>query len=724
MNNSTSQTTWLSVLVFIFVGSIIYSNTLNVPFYFDDYANIKKPAIQVENGTCGEFARVLHKGTLQNRPVSNLSFALNYYFGGYRVQGYHLVNIFIHIASAICLYFLFYYTLCLPPNREKYFGAQSVAFLASLVWLVHPVATQSVTYVVQRMNSMATMFYLLAVLCYVLGRNRQRCLPPGSKFLSPLFFFISSAVAGLLSAGSKEIAITLPVILFLYEVYFFQDLSWKWLKQKLVWGIGIFVSVFVVSYIYLGSALFTFLSLECPNRNFNLLERIFTQFRVIVYYLGLLIYPAPNRLVLDYDFPISLSITTPLSTLFSFLFLVLLVALGGLFAKKERLLSFCIIWFFLNLMLESSVICLEMVYEHRTYLSSSFLCLLFVGIAFRVFHNKHVFVAIISLVCILFSFWTIQRNAVWQNSLNFGKHEVSVFPHNARSLNNLGLTLANDGKLQEAEKIFHRALEDDPSAEIVHKNLGDVSLHIGDRVGAESYFRKAIKIKPDYTEARFSLAVLLRRNGAYNEAITHFSILQKKQPENGVLNKNLGNSLLRSGKPQQGMVYLKIAQSQIKADTEIGLDIAEALSRLGDVDNAIKEYKRVLLIDQQEEKAHYNLALLLQQKGESEEAISHFRSAQRLTTYPMEMLYNYGNQLLRSGNVEEAEKVYGSFLQVIPTVINTLNNLGLVFVQEKKYKKAVQCFSLAIAMDPSSQMIQNNLQMAQMAQKSLQKSKP
>jgi len=204
------------------------------------------------------------------------------------------------------------------------------------------------------------MFYILSLLFYVIGRSRQQTHNQNSKLLPLVFFFLSFGM-GILAAGSKEIAITLPIAIFLYEIYFFQNPSWKWLLKKTPLILALVLFVASVCYIYLGPSLFTLFSTECPTRDFNVLERILTQFRVVVHYMGLLLYPAADRLFLDYNFPISVSMIRPISTLHSFLLIISIFIIAVISAKRERLLSYCVIWFFLTLLLESSFICLELV---------------------------------------------------------------------------------------------------------------------------------------------------------------------------------------------------------------------------------------------------------------------------------------------------------------------------------------------------------------------------
>ncbi|MCK4791773.1 MAG: hypothetical protein KAV87_49025, partial [Desulfobacteraceae bacterium] len=345
---------------------LTYSNTLNAPFYFDDIPNIVKNRDnhltklglkEIANLAVGlkEFSK---------RPVAHISFALTYYFHKENVTGYHVVNIMIHLLTGIFLYFFIRITLPLSisqssnppipesppasPEREGWWaGVNSsipqflnppiIAFFAALLWLVHPVQTQSVTYIVQRMNSMMAMFYVLSFLLYVKGRLSR------GNWKSWLCF-AGCGVAGIIALGCKEIAATLPIFILVYEWYFFQDLSIAWLKRCLPYTAGALIFLVVVGFLYLGSnPLRTILS-GYDKWDFTLTERVLTEFRVVIHYISLLVFPHPSRLNLNYDFTLSRSLIEPVTTLLSIAGITGLLGLAIYLAKRQRLISFGIFW--------------------------------------------------------------------------------------------------------------------------------------------------------------------------------------------------------------------------------------------------------------------------------------------------------------------------------------------------------------------------------------------
>lgn len=356
----------IAVLLIAGVALVAYSNTFSVPFHFDDRPNIlENPSVHIKVLTWDRVEELI-KNTYKEsiRVFSYFTLALNYYFGGVNVFGYHLVNFVIHVASGIFLYGFLMLTFNLPHLKEKYGGiSYRVALFASLIFVAHPIQTQSVTYIVQRMASMAGMFYLLSMVLYIQGRL--------SSGKIRIIYFGGVVLTYVLGVFSKENVAILPVFIALYEFYFFQnlDLSPRGKKILILLG-GVLLGLLAFGFILWGKRYIELTIAGYEYRTFTLSERVLTQFRVVLYYLSLLIYPHPSRLNLDYDFPISRTIVDPLTTLISMVIIAGLIGYSLWVAKKRPVISFFILWYFGNLAIESSIFPLEMVYEHRLYLPS------------------------------------------------------------------------------------------------------------------------------------------------------------------------------------------------------------------------------------------------------------------------------------------------------------------------------------------------------------------
>lgn len=364
-----------SLLSIIILGTIIYSNTFDASWHFDDHSAI------VENYGIRDL-----KGTVQSggsRWVGFITFALNYHFGKLDVFGYHLVNIGIHLISAILVYFLVFLTLKTPCLKDTKISRYTVflSLASGLIFVAHPIQTQAVTYIVQRFTSLATLFYLLSLVFFIKARLYHLV---GKKFysLSHLGYYVGSLVAAFLAMKTKEITITLPAIILLYEFCFFSP-SLKALIKKIVYLIPFLLAFFIIPLSSYGIRLLgisggTFIGIAevgdvigdatQETTAISRTDYLLTQFNVIVTYIRLLFFPVNQNL--DYDYPISHTLFE-FPTFLSFLFLASIVIFGVWMFRKSRLISFGIFWFFITLSVESSIIPIrDVIFEHRVYLPS------------------------------------------------------------------------------------------------------------------------------------------------------------------------------------------------------------------------------------------------------------------------------------------------------------------------------------------------------------------
>jgi tetratricopeptide (TPR) repeat protein len=523
---------------------LIYAETLTSPFILDDIHNIRdNPHIRVPFLSFKNLAWAGFQSPLANRPVANISFALNYYFHGYNLVGFHVVNILIHIASGIFLYLLVQATIRTPALRARYAKFGWIPFFTAFIWLVHPLQTQSVTYLVQRMNSLAAMFYVLSLWLYVKFR-----LSAGRRAKWPLLG--GCILAGMLAFGTKEISATLPGFIILYEWYFFQGLSRQWAKRHMLILAAFGVFIIVISLAYFGNEPVVRILNDYNSRDFTLAQRVLTQFRVVILYISLLIWPQPLRLSLDHDIALSYSLTDPITTLLSMTIIIVLIVLAIRFAKRERLISFCILWFFGNLVIESSIIGLELVFEHRNYLPSMLAILLLVVLVFRYLKPAWVGVVALCVMGTLFTGWTFERNKDWSDEITLYRDCVEKAPGKARPYNNLGAALMRDGSLAEAVEHLQTALNIKPDFVDAHYNLGYALSRQGNLKAGIYQFGETLRLDPDNLKALNNMGVALALQGRYGEAANYFEAALKQNPRDADVHNNLGIALKKQGNPE------------------------------------------------------------------------------------------------------------------------------------------------------------------------------
>jgi hypothetical protein len=481
-------------LLFTVVAFIIYAPAIKGPFIFDDKPNIlESQAIRMTDFSFSGLQKAASEGRLRTRPVANVSFALNYLIHEYNVQGYHIFNIIIHAINGLLLFFLFRLSLNLiKPTGKQNIAANAVPFTAALIWLVHPLQSQSVAYVVQRMNSMAAMFYILAILLYALarlaGKNKSKYLLFGGCFVS-----------GLLAFGTKENSATLPVFIFLFEWFFFQNLDFKWLKQKMYYIFIVLIISAAITFWVLGDDPMNRIFSGYIIRDFTPEQRVLTKFRVIFFYISQLIFPHPSRLSLEHDFPLSYSIADPPITILAIGAMLFILGLAIFFARKHRLVSFAVLWYFGNLFIESSFMPLELIFEHRSYIPSMYPILAVTVLAAKFIRMDKLKIAISCLLIVVLSFWTFERSRAWGDDELLNRDNVAKAPNKSRMYTNLANVLIKKGNLDEALENYYTALRLNPNDEKAY-------LGIGNTLNYQSKYDEAIK--------NFNLA-LIKNAGAY-----------------------------------------------------------------------------------------------------------------------------------------------------------------------------------------------------------------
>jgi len=355
---------------------LVYSNTFYASFHFDDTPQIVENYKIRNLGNLPEIIR-------GNRGISIATFAINYAIGGLNVVGYHIINLTIHIINGILIYFLIFLTLDrFDTLRDK---ARKIAIYTALLFAVHPIQTQAVTYIVQRMEILASMFMLIGILFFIKGAETE-------KTAKRALFYGVVALSYLLGFYSKEIAITLPALILLYDYCFLASGDIK----KIAGRLPLYL-VLLAMLAFFATRTLTGLQ-ETPGgsagfgvQSITAKEYLFTQFNVLAYYITLLLVPINQNL--DYDFPISKGLfEIPLvkeGTILNypippaFVSLVILLAIIGFavylftrhaehITRRSRSIAFFILWFFIILSPTSSFVpIIDVIFEHRLYLASA-----------------------------------------------------------------------------------------------------------------------------------------------------------------------------------------------------------------------------------------------------------------------------------------------------------------------------------------------------------------
>ena len=553
------------------------------------------------------------------RFVTYVSLAFNYHFHKLNVFGYHLVNLLIHLCSGILVWWLALLTFTAPVLKEKKLkqNARLAAFFTALIFVTHPLGTQAVTYIVQRAVSLASLFYLLSLCFYIKARLSQQGKEKSAK---GSWYYFGSLLAAILAMFTKEMTITLPFMILLYENYFLKEKKTPWKT------LAPFLAALVI--IPLTMALTKSVNFAQMHRVIEVTlvhispgQYLLTQFRVFLTYIRLLFVPINQNL--DYDYPVAKSLFE-FPVLASLLILVLILFVAFRLRFRYRLLSFGVFWFFLTLLPESSVIPIkDVIFEHRLYLPMVGYSLFIVSGVFYLFQNRSIkwVILIFSLLVMGYAIKTYNRNMVWKDERTLWNDAVLKSPNKQRPHHNRGKAYQAEGKYAQAILDYNRAIQIDPTVLDTYNNLGNAHQGVGDFDQAVSDYTKALGINPLNDVAYYGRGNALGAKHDFTRAISDFNKALELKPGNLNAYNDRGNAYSGQGQYDQAISDYTRALAIDPTDASVYFNRARAYQAKGDLDQALADYSKAIEIDPRNDVLYFSRASVWKDKGDFNKAI-------------------------------------------------------------------------------------------------------
>jgi len=620
-----------AVIALAVVGA--YAGSLSGPFVFDDIESI------VENGTLrnlwpisGVLSPPFHEGqTVGGRPLLNLSFGLNYAWGGLNPFGYHCANLAIHVLAALLLFGAVRRTL--RSARPQPGDGRTETWLAAavaLLWALHPLDTEAVTYVVQRAESLMGLFFLLAVYAFIRGNEAESAGLGRAKG-----WFLLCFVACLLGVGTKEVMAVAPVVILLYDRTFVSGgFSAALKRHRLLYG-GLVSTWLPLAWLVHRTA----------NRGGSmgfgvavpLASQVLTQFVAIAHYLRLAVWPDP--LIFDYGPQrFGLSVSTSLAVVVVLgLVASVLVGLG-----RGRAWGFLGAAFF-AVLLPTSVVPeqRQTMVEHRMYLALIPLVIAAVVGLFLVGRKilKAKFadrgwtagLAAIGLLAGLYGEMTYKRNQTYQSVVGLWSDTVAKCPANPYAHNNLGRALVEAHRLPEALMQFGEAARLAPGLPDAQINLANALAASGKVAEAIPHYQQAIAIVPSLAaDAHYNLGNALAATGDPGAAASEFEAAIRINPAHSRALYNLANLLAGSGRYEKAEEYYRRVIREQPGFTDARVNLAHVCMQLGQLDEAERQYRAALVAEPNSADLHYNLGVVLATRGRLREARDEFVFTLRL----------------------------------------------------------------------------------------------
>jgi protein O-mannosyl-transferase len=629
-------------LALVLAVGAAYANSLGTPFVFDDGLSIASNPTIRHLGRLREVLSPPIVGAVCARPLVNLSLAVNYAVSGMNPWSYHALNLAIHALAALALFGIVRRTLPGPGNLWA-------AWVSALVWALHPLLTESVTFVIQRTESLMGLWYLATLYCFIRGA-RGATRP----------WFLLCFLSCLAGVASKEVMVSAPLLVLLYDRTFVAgSFAEAWRRRRALY-LSLGATWIPLGYWVLSSG---------ANRDgaagfgTGIAWWIYglTQCEAIVHYLRLALWPAP--LVVDYGERLAGGVREAWPQL-----IAIFLLLGGTLAalRWRPALGFLGVWFFAILAPSSSILPLatQTMAEHRMYLPLAALVVPLVLGARALWGGRGLAAA--AILGVVLGGLTAERNRAYRSEVALWTDTVGKVPDNPRAHYNLGVALDQAQAVPEALR----------------------------------HYEEAIRLKPGYVEAHNNLADDLQRVGRLPEALAQIREAVRLKPEDAGAQYNLGNALYASGQPAAAIESYRAALRLRPNYPEAGTNLGVAFFALGRTAEALTCYEEAARLDPHYAVAQYDWGNALAETGRVGEAVAHYEEAVRLDPHYAAAQANLGNAFVALGRLAPAIERYQAALVLAPDNPRTHFNLGNALRQAGRAAEAADEYRAALRLRP------------------------
>jgi len=545
-------------VVFLMIGILglmLYSNVLQGEFIADDYPYI------IDNHALKDIFNIKAIWeSFRTRFLAGMTFALNYAFGQNNVIGYHLVNVFFHMCASSAVYIFCKDLLQTPTLKTNSRKPHEYLFpvFATFIFLCHPIQTQAVAYIMQRMTSMATLCYLLTLIFYMKARRQKAAR---YMALACLTMFVG--------IFCKEMIITVPLMLMVIEIVFFNADTTQW-KKRLLNMAPFFILSGILMFIFLLDAQSSVFDLktQISRRSFNW-HYFLTEINVLRTYLRLWVLPINQNH--HYAYPMAQSLFEP-ATLYSVFLLIGLMIVAVRYLKTHPLLSFAIFWFFVAISVEFTVVCFVnrgAIYEHWMYLGTvGFAIGLSAGLS-HLIRAPQIYKRVMFAFVVLLSALTFHRNFVWQNEIVFWEDVYKKSWKDPIVYLGVGTAYQRQGYDQKALEYFQKGVvrffkTHDKLTPInryylsgLYNNIGIIYHHMGKDAEALKAYKRSYKADPQNTSTFRNLAKYTLDAQQYDKAIFFLKEKIRLDPTDPEDYYGLGLAYLNLGKKEEAKVFFQ-----------------------------------------------------------------------------------------------------------------------------------------------------------------------
>ncbi|MFT5169698.1 MAG: tetratricopeptide (TPR) repeat protein [Candidatus Omnitrophota bacterium] len=700
-------------LLFVWgIGALIYSNSMHGQFQFDDMGYVARNDAIRDIKDIGAIWNALNHPT---RFLGFISFAINFHFHHNEVYGYHMTNMIIHlIGSGMVLWFvrLLFRTPRVESlngvSKEVYDNRYWICSFIALLFVAHPMATQAVSYIAQRLASMATLFYVTSLCFYLKGRLAKDKVIVKRLWLFGFGFF---ALCGMFT---KQITFTIPFMVILLELYFLNNddnplnkfKSFLKLKYILPFCISLLLVPWMMHFGFAAIFQANIASGSHIGDTITFWNYFPTQMTVVPHYIRLLFIPIGQNL--DYDWQVVGGILE-LKPLLGFLFLASVLFFAIKSFKKNIFLSFGIVWFFLTASIESSIIPIRhVIFEHRVYLPLIGFCIFLIPVLFKLLRNKFIFIAVSCALIATCGYLTYERNKVWLNHFTMWSDVKKNYPDKARPYNNLAIYYLERQENDEALVELNQALELDPNFAEALNNRGVVYKRRGLYELALKDLDRAIEINPSYIDAFYNRGNAYHYSGRYEESLESFAEVLKINEKFTEAYNELGIVYKKMRKYDKSIEMYNEALKRVPTYADAIYNRGNVYYIMKDYDKALADFSKALRYKANFVEAYNQRGVVLRQLKRYNEALQDFQRAIQVSPGDVMAYYNRAKILILGKKFDLALADLTKAIEINPKLKEAYNERGIIYKNQKKYQLAYEDFSKAIAIDPNYVDAYNN----------------
>jgi len=613
---------WIRPLAIATIAAAAFAGGAGGPFVFDDIPELVQNLDIRSLAGCLDTISGSSDTGLAGRPAACVSFALNYAFGGLNVRGFHLLNILIHVLAALTLFGVLRRT---PECSQSAPSAtsDSSAFCIAALWAVHPLQTESVTYVVQRIESLAGLWYLLTLYCIVRASN-------GKWTAAWKVCAIACCALGMLT---KEIVATAPLIVLLYDYTFLNNPIGVVVRRRKGLYVGLGLTWLIPITIIAGGP-------RGGTVGFNLgvssLDYLLTQPGVILHYLSLCFWPDP--LAISYsDWHIVRHWNDAMPELVIVAGLLVVTAIG---IWRKALWGFAGAWFFIILAPSSSFVPIvtEPAAERRMYLPLAAVVGCVVILAERGISRlpacigagagtrRSVKFGICLVVVGALGARTVVRNADYASAVGLLSKTLAVRSGDELVRGALIEELIRVGRLADARKVHAEGLIRNPASYVLFYNWGQCMMIADRHDEAQSSFEKALEIRTNDYAARSGLGIALAEQGRWRDAVEQLRVGILLKPDAYRAHSNLGVALTNLGKKEEAIEELRLAVRLKPGFADAQYNLGQLLLELGETREAVVHLRAAALLEPQDSGIAMALGEALEKNGDPGEAVEQYRA--------------------------------------------------------------------------------------------------